>query len=138
MTHHRSNEPAWAPASRSTVRLVDEDVDAVIASELKLLDLDVRGDDEAVRALLHQDFREFGASGTVWDRQSIVQATGGGAAERVAADDLRPVQLGQDAVLLTYTARRARGASLRTSVWVRDEGVWRLLHHQGTRLHADE
>lgn len=80
----------------------------------------MRGDDEAVRALLHQDFREFGASGTVWDRQSIVQATGGGAAERVAADDLRPVQLGQDAVLLTYTARRARGASLRTSVWVRD------------------
>jgi len=77
---------------------MDGDFDAVVAGELKLLDPDVRGNDEAVRALLHDDFREVGASGTVWDRQSIVQATGADAAEGIAADDLRPVRLGPDAV----------------------------------------
>lgn len=116
---------------------MDKDFDAVIASELKLLDPDVRSNIAAVRALLHQDFREFGASGAVWDRESIVQATSGDTAERIIAEGIRPLRLGPDAIMLTYTARRAHTASLRTSVWVREEGSWRLLHHQGTRLPAN-
>ncbi|MBB4930187.1 ribonuclease HI [Lipingzhangella halophila] len=112
----------------------DSAFDTVIAGELRLLDPEVRRDADAVRALLHEDFREFGASGTRWDRRSVVRATRSDTAERSTAEGLHPVRLGPDAVLLTYTARRARSASLRTSVWVRSGGQWRLLHHQGTPL----
>jgi hypothetical protein len=115
---------------------MDRDAEVVVANELRLLDPAVRSDDEAVRALLHRDFVEFGASGTVWDRRSIVQATGGDTGERIRAEGVRPVRLGPDAILLTYTARRGATASLRTSVWVRSGDTWLMLHHQGTRIAA--
>lgn len=117
---------------------MDEDVKVVTEGELRLLRPDVRASAEVVRALLHDDFREFGASGTVWDRESIVQATGADATAGTAVDDLRPARLGPDAILLTYSARRTHRASLRTSVWVRTGDGWRMLHHQGTRLPTED
>jgi hypothetical protein len=82
--------------------------------------------------LLHNDYREFGASGTVWDRQSIIRVMATDTTEHIVAEDLSPVRLGPDTVMLTYPARRRQGASLRTSVWVRIGSGRRLLHHQGT------
>lgn len=116
---------------------MERDFEAVIARELRLLDPMVRADDDAVRQLLHDDFREFGSTGRVWDRRSIVEATGADTAERIAAEDFRPVRLGPDAILLTYTARRGAAASLRTSVWTRSAGAWLLLHHAGTAVRTD-
>lgn len=117
---------------------MDHDHEAVIARERRLLDPDVRDDDAAVRSLLHKDFREFDSTGTVWDYRSIVRATGGGSVKPIAAEDFRPVRIAPDAILMTYTARLGTQTSLRTSVWVRVEGTWLLLHHQGTtvRTHA--
>jgi ribonuclease HI len=108
----------------------DADFATVIDLERRLLAPGVRSDAAAVIALLHEDFREFGASGRVYDRKTIVEALlsapGGGA----QASDFRATRLGPDAVLLTY---RTTPPSLRTSVWVRgDDGAWRMLHHQGT------
>lgn len=113
---------------------MDADLDAVVAAELRLLDPAVRRDPDAALALLHADFREFGASGTVWDRESIRQVFGPGSDDELRAEDLRPVRLGPDAVLLTYTVWHGEAASRRTSVWVRTGEGWRLLHHQGTRV----
>lgn len=96
---------------------MDHDVETVIAREHRLLDPDVRGDNAAMQTLLHQHFREFGSSGTVWDRQAISSDT----TERLVAEDLRAVQLGPDAILLTYTTRRGTATSLRTSIWTRLE-----------------
>ncbi|MFI0467456.1 DUF4440 domain-containing protein [Saccharopolyspora sp. 5N102] len=113
---------------------MDEDFETVINSELELLTPGVRADDDAVRALLHEDFREFGASGTVWDRETVVHATRASSSAPIRTDDLRPVRLGPDAILLTYTARMEGSASLRTAIWTRTGGSWQLRHHQGTRL----
>ncbi|SDP95167.1 protein of unknown function [Actinopolyspora xinjiangensis] len=80
------------------------DFEAVVAHELELLDPGVRGDPEAVRALLSEEFTEFGASGRAWDRDTITTAIGSEPSEPITAAALRPVRLGADAVLLTYTA----------------------------------
>ncbi|MEV5544108.1 hypothetical protein AB0L13_45665 [Saccharopolyspora shandongensis] len=56
----------------------------------------------------------------------------------VTLGDLRPVRLGPDAILLTYTARAEGWASLRTAVWIHANGAWKLRHHQGTRLPPGE
>ncbi|MEV6226670.1 DUF4440 domain-containing protein [Saccharopolyspora shandongensis] len=113
---------------------MDEDFETVINSELELLTPGVRANDDAVRALLHEDFREFGASGTIWDRETVVHATRASSSTPIQADDLRPVRLGPDAILLTYTARMEDSTSLRTAIWIRADGAWKLRHHQGTRL----
>jgi hypothetical protein len=44
------------------------DFEAVIAAERALLDPAVRANPDAVSALLEEEFVEFGASGTIWDR----------------------------------------------------------------------
>jgi hypothetical protein len=46
----------------------DEDIDAVIELERRLLRADVRASSSALDALLDPDFFEFGASGSVLDR----------------------------------------------------------------------
>lgn len=105
---------------------------AVIDLERRLLDPDVRGNRAALAELLHDDFREFGASGRVYDRDEIIDALlaeDGAATPR--AFDFQATRLGPDAVPLTY---RTESPSLRTSVWMRGgDGTWRVLHHHGTR-----
>ena len=109
----------------------DPDLEQVVARELRLLDPVVRADVEAVAALLHPDFVEYGASGRVWDRDSIVAALAESPGVSGAADDLRATRLADDVVLLTYRFDGER-TSLRSSVWVRDRGEWRIRFHQGT------
>lgn len=46
------------------------------------------------------------------------------------------LDLGDDAALATWTALRGTARSTRSSLWVHDEGSWRLLHHQGTPIPA--
>lgn len=108
--------------------------DAVLRLELALLEPATRSDPELVSGLLDEEFVEFGASGRTWDRASIIAslaASPGAAAAEVL--DLRATPLGPDAYLVTYRARTAERASLRSSVWVRaDDGAWRLRFHQGT------
>ena len=86
---------------------------------------------------------EFGKSGGIYDKQSIIQALEGERSGSPPADQLELVDamatlLSADTVLLTYRlrARPLAGtealASLRSSVWKRQDGRWRLLLHQGT------
>ncbi|MEB3371869.1 nuclear transport factor 2 family protein [Saccharopolyspora mangrovi] len=114
---------------------MDVDFEVVIGRELRLQEPGVRGDADAVRALLHPEFREFGASGAVWDRDSIVRATEASSStdERIEAREFQATRLGPDAVMLTYTTHYRGASALRTSIWVRERGEWLLRHHQGTR-----
>jgi hypothetical protein len=108
-----------------------DDIAAVIALERRLLDPEVRADPAAVAALLHDDFREFGASGRVYDRDGIIAALGAGGGA-VQASDFAGVRLAADVVLVTY---RTETPSLRTSIWTRGaDGAWRIVHHHGSRV----
>ncbi|MFJ7420877.1 DUF4440 domain-containing protein [Streptomyces uncialis] len=49
-------------------------VDAAVQGELRLRDPDVRPSPELVGALLHPEFTEIGASGRLWDRDSVLVA----------------------------------------------------------------
>lgn len=112
----------------------ESDFDRVVANERRLLDPRVRADPDAVRAMLHEEFTEFGASGTVWSRESIVRALVDETAEYIDMVDVQVTCLAADAILLTYTAHRGDNASRRTSIWLRTGGTWQIRHHQGTRI----
>jgi hypothetical protein len=105
--------------------------------EERLLDLAVRASGEEVAALLADDFVEFGGSGRVFGKQQIVEALRVESPVRRTLADFRARWLAPGVVLVTYRVSRhdADGGavpSLRSSVWERVEGRWRLVFHQGT------
>lgn len=111
----------------------DADVAVVVRFELELLDPAIRADPAAVRARLHPDFREVGASGRLWDVETTTSALaveGDGAP--IDASDMESFRLAPEVILLTYTTRRAGLVARRASVWTRSLGQWQLRYHQGT------
>lgn len=101
--------------------------------ERRLLGRDVRADAAALDELLHADFIEIGASGRTWTRDAIVAA--------LLADpdpgpldvaDLDAIVIGPDAVIITYETTRPERRVLRSSLWIRSDGRWQIVFHQGT------
>jgi hypothetical protein len=110
---------------------VDADAEDVVERELLLLLPEVRREPARLLALLHPDFFEYGASGRIWDRSSVA-ATTADSVEPIEAHDLRVRRLGADALLVTYTSDDAGRVARRSSTWLRHDGEWLLLFHQGT------
>jgi ribonuclease HI len=110
----------------------DAELDAVVALELELLEPATRAASERLEPLLHPEFREIGASGRRWDRAGVIDALTADPGEPWSAHEIVARRVVRDVVLVTYTARRAAGASLRSSLWVRENDRWQVVFHQGT------
>lgn len=118
-------------------------VDEATAAEFErleslLMDPDVRKDRNRVAALLDEDFLEFGASGTVWTRESTLNLLSSETYTPPTVEDFLCLRLGADVVQVTYRAVRRNGrgeriTTLRSSIWTRESGVWKIRFHQGTR-----
>jgi hypothetical protein len=112
-----------------------DSVEQVVELELALLDHGVRRDRQRVEELLDEEFREIGASGRVWSRvETVAELVGEQDDEPVAVADMHARVLADDVVLLTYVSERAGRRAMRSAIWRRLDGRWRLLHHQGTLL----
>lgn len=108
--------------------------------ELKLLSPLVRKSRESLSSLLAPDFREFGSSGRVFSRSEITEALETEPPVQLSISDL-PVKILADGVaLVTYRALKREAAthselaSLRSSLWVINDGQWQMLFHQGTNI----
>jgi ribonuclease HI len=110
---------------------MSSDLDIVAALELELLTPASRGDRRRVAELLHDSFVEHGASGRTWTKSEILDDLEAAPAFVGAAVNVTALALATDVVLVTYEITGPR-PSLRSSVWVRDDGRWRLRFHQGT------
>jgi hypothetical protein len=119
----------------------------IAALELSLLQAPTRFDRNHLEQVLDDEMVEFGKSGKIYDKRSIIQAVEGERSDAAPADHLEMVDakaalLSADTVLFTYRLQvRPRSgtravASLRSSVWRKADGVWRLLFHQGTAAPA--
>lgn len=109
--------------------------------EEKLLSADQRASPEAVAELLADDFVEFARSGGIYDRdQAIAALAGEGPAHARKAFDFKMSLLGEGVALLTYRSTRQSAAdleeqhALRSSIWMRVGGRWRMRFHQGTPI----
>lgn len=85
---------------------------------------------DRVGELLSEDFVEIGSGGRVYDKAQLLAAL-----EREAPHDLRIEDFGArllapDVAPATFCA----GGSLRSSIWIRGAGGWRIAFHQGTPL----
>jgi glyoxylase I family protein len=113
--------------------------------EAHLLELEAELHQQAVRAdaarlgeLLEDEFFEFGVSGTVWNKQGVIDALRGEPFSARSISDFKLTPLADDVMLVTYraqrsaTSQRPAAESLRSSIWRRRSGVWRMLFHQAT------
>jgi hypothetical protein len=85
------------------------------------------------------DFWEVGASGAIYDRETVWSVLAARYADPAyAAGDswetgdfaCRPIS--DDTYLLTYTLHQGERVTRRLTVWQRHDGRWRILYHQGT------
>ncbi|WP_345761037.1 ribonuclease HI family protein [Diaminobutyricibacter sp. McL0608] len=143
-----SGEPVTAvsapPASTATTApqldlFGDDDIVAptddhqlVETLERELLNPTVRADSSRVAAILHSEFEEIGSSGRLWSRDAIVNELAGQQPERIDFEVLGSELVAPDAILLTARTSDSRGSALRSSLWLRVDGRWRLRFHQGT------
>lgn len=117
---------------RSSIARVD-DLDDLVALERRFLDPADRRAPAGLDELLAEDFYEIGASGTEYDKASVLVALatdGDGAPAILSSAVARPVADGL--VLLTFTVTRGERVSLRASLWERRGRRWVLRFHQGT------
>lgn len=99
---------------------------------------DVRADAAALRRLIAEDFVEFGVSGTIWERETVIEALHGESFSPREIRDFRLHPLAEGVVLVTYrghrfaTPDRPAADSLRSSIWRLHAGQWQMAFHQGT------
>jgi hypothetical protein len=111
----------------------------LFALEKTLLDPAVRRDRARVSSLLAEDFIEFGSSGKIWSRHTILDLLETENFVPPEIEDLACRRLGDGVMLVTYkTARfntdtRVRSTTLRSSIWIDEAGNWLIHFHQGTR-----
>ena len=105
--------------------------------EERLLQPGVRGSKDEVGQLLADDFREFGASGRIYGKREAMQALQVESGRQFALSDFRATAVSPGVVLATYrvtstdTVTGVSSSSLRSSVWKKLDGKWRLIFHQG-------
>lgn len=123
--------------SEAKTRLLEQ----LSALELALQRPEVRGDVQALEALLHPQFGEIGRSGRRYSRAAIIElllaetpSTGS-----TLSQDFSLQLLAEDVALLGYrSAHRGADGGLvrhtwRHSIWQRAvDGGWQLRFHQGT------
>jgi hypothetical protein len=106
--------------------------------EEKLLQQETRNSPSEVATLLQPDFFEFGQSGTVWNRQQIIDRLARERPMEGSLTDLPVRSLAADVMLVTYRAVGRDPASgkewhsLRSSVWKLSHSRWQMILHQGT------
>ena len=110
--------------------------DELHALELALLQPATRKDVDALKQLLTEDFVEIGSVGDVCARDEIIAALAHESPTQWSIENLKARLLAEGVVLVTYRASRIRHGqrveSLRSSIWKRDAGRWRMAFHQGT------
>lgn len=110
-------------------------VAAAIEGELRLLDPRVRASADVLTTLLHPDFREIGASGRLWERDTIIAVLTDPEAPCPApltASRMRGDQLAPHLVHLTFDTESKGLRSHRSSLWLLTENGWLLYFHQAT------
>ena len=112
--------------------------------EEALLRPEIRTSSAELSRLLGEDFIEFGSSGRVYGRAQVIEALQAASSDRITLESFRLQELGEHAVLARYVAVRHDGSgleltrSLRSSIWKREEGQWRIVFHQGTIASPDD
>lgn len=106
--------------------------------EEKLLWPEIRKSAKDLDALLEDAFIELGSSGNTYNKQAMMDILPTLPAVKFTLTDLQARLLADGVVLTIYRAvkhgeqNEPAQYSLRSSVWIFEQGKWRIVFHQGT------
>ncbi len=113
----------------------------VLDLERELQSSVARADEGRLRQLLAPDFTEVGASGRIWDRDSILdmlRRESAVDAPSIGIHDLRGRVIAPGVVQVSWDSSRGGRRARRTSIWCEREAGWQQVHHQGTPFAGPE
>lgn len=103
--------------------------------EERLMRPGTRSSRRNLEELIAEEFVEIGTSGTEYDRESVISAMALEQPTAWSIANFKARALGENVVLVTYTATKSGGdSSVRCSIWKRQGSQWRVVFHQGTRV----
>ncbi|MDR3147582.1 MAG: DUF4440 domain-containing protein [Treponema sp.] len=108
--------------------------------EEKLLTSKVRGDRGELEKLISPHFIEYGSSGKIYNYPGTLAHLVAHAAETFTYSfvNFKTCRLAADIILALYILETDKNHKIsitnRSSLWRLDEGVWRIIFHQGTRV----
>jgi hypothetical protein len=114
------------------------DFSIIFELERQLHSSEVRTNPSKIDLLLAPDFYEFGSSGKVWTREETLKSLQAEDGEtKIESRDYKAMPLAEDVVLITYVSTRLFEGKvsqefLRSSIWRKYLGHWKMEFHQGT------
>lgn len=122
---------------------MDKPLASLIKSlEIELLQPEVRKSVHRLDELLADDFAEFASVGVQYDKQDILDHLPKLAEIKWTTHDFKTQEISSDVILATYRAEKLailsgeKSWSLRSSLWQKRNGLWKMIFHQGTLQHA--
>jgi aminoglycoside 6'-N-acetyltransferase len=106
------------------------------ALEQSLLDPCVRQSTGQLNKLIADDFLEFGSSGKVYNKQDCIKPDE--TSRKFAVSEFKIKELSKDVTLATYKTTEDGIAALRSSIWKRYDGEWKMIFHQGTKCEVED
>lgn len=101
--------------------------------EKELVNPKTRKDPRRISELLSDDFLEFGSSGKVIRKCDVLFSAGKPETITYQLDGFDFKMLGERHVLVTYrSVTSSQEIALRSSIWAKEHGRWKMLHHQST------
>lgn len=109
----------------------------VEALERRLLNPRIRSSEKDLDELIADDFVEFGRSGRVWAKSTIIKSLSQAPSVEIEIDSVQCRHICDRAILITYRSKRVgedqSADTLRSSIWQRRGDVWQIIFHQGTQ-----
>ena len=91
-----------------------------------------------LRQYLADDFYEIGSSSRTYDKAEVLAAIETAPLRKFQVEDFKIIASGTDWALVSYRAGEKSEAgsttSWRSSLWVKREGKWQIVFHQGTKI----
>jgi hypothetical protein len=123
------------------MRLTAEQKNDFLALETALHKKHIRNSPSAVSELLADGFIEFGSSGRIFNKSTIIDVLKTEVVDQqVLVEDFAVQELAATVVLVKYVAVRPSGyqepaiRALRSSIWQLIDERWQMVFHQGTRI----
>ncbi|ERS86184.1 hypothetical protein Q672_14955 [Marinobacter sp. EVN1] len=108
------------------------DYDHIQKLELELISPDTRMNASRLDELLADDFKEFGSSGHVIDKDTVLSSANLDFNTIYKLSNFSYKTLCEGCVLIYYFSSWEGKRSYRSSIWVKKDNRWQMLHHQST------
>ena len=133
---------AQTPASAKPLSPLEQ---TLIASEKSLIEAKKKDDAAFFKRTLSADFSLVGVDGKLLQKQEAVDDVGDADLVELTPYDVKVVAVSEDSAIVTYDAivrkkpEEDQGPPPRyqhfSSVWVKQDGAWKLKFHQATAAH---